>query len=189
MSASVKTYDFTMDAGASAQVFAVGTYFRIQTCTGALSVVGEFGEVSPILAGQGLKNSPFTRLQLKNLTAFPNSGSIIVASDEFVDQQMVLSGVVSTNQNNFSNVSQNDVTVTTSSNQVLAARAARRYLLIQNKNASGNVSLSLSGSAVLGGGISLPPGGMYEPLVCGNGAINAIGDLASNPNLLVLEGY
>jgi len=189
MSVSVKTYDFTMDAGGSAQVLAVGTYFRIQTCTGALSVVGEFGEVSPILAGQGLKDSPFTRLQLKNLTAFPNSGSIIVASDEFVDQQMVLSGVVSTNQNTYSNVGQNDVTVTTSSQQILAARAARRALVIQNKNTSGSIWLSLTGPAVVGSGIELQPKGYWEPLVCGNGAISAIGDIASNPNLLVLEGY
>lgn len=193
MSVSVKTYDFTMAAGGSVQILAVGTYFRIQTCTGALSITGEFGEASPISAGQGLKDSPFTRLQLKNLTAFANSGTIIVASEEFVDQQMVLSGVVQTSSTPVAGIAYSDVTVVSSAggSLLLNPRANRRYLLIQNKSTTGSIWISTGGNTpFVGQGIYLPPGGIFEQ---DNGALiyqfNAIGDIGSNPNVLVMEGW
>jgi hypothetical protein len=97
MSVSVKTYDFTMPAGGAFQIQAVGSYFRIQTTTGPVRVQGEFGDLSPLYAGQGIKDSPFTRLNLTNLSAVAITGSVIVADAEFVDQQMVLSGSVNSN--------------------------------------------------------------------------------------------
>jgi hypothetical protein len=95
MSVSVKTYDFTMPAGGAFQIQAVGSYFRIQTTTGPVRVQGEFGDLSPLLAGQGIKDSPFTRLMFTNLSAVSITGTVIVADKEFVDQQMVMSGTVS----------------------------------------------------------------------------------------------
>ncbi|WP_310611647.1 hypothetical protein [Limnohabitans sp.] len=95
MSVSVKTYDFTIPAGGSVQIQAVGTYFRIQSSTGPISVTGEFGEVAPLMQGQGIKDSPFTRLQLRDLSGSMCVGKVIVASSEFIDQQMVLSGSLS----------------------------------------------------------------------------------------------
>lgn len=85
-----------MPAGGALQIQAVGSYFRIQNTTGPVRVQGEFGDLSPLIAGQGIKDSPFTRLMLTNLSALPITGSVIVADKEFVDQQMVMSGSVIT---------------------------------------------------------------------------------------------
>lgn len=81
-------------------------------------------------------------------------------------------------------------TVTTTSAQLNAANAARRYLLIQNNDASGIVYVRLDGTtATAANGIRIPAGGSLE--LAGfvpNGAITAIGSLPSNANVIVVEG-
>lgn len=81
-------------------------------------------------------------------------------------------------------------TVTTASAQLVAALATRNYLLVQNKDASGNIYLKFgAGAATADNGIRIGPGGSYEQN-CNvtTGAITAIGDIASNPNIVVVEG-
>lgn len=81
-------------------------------------------------------------------------------------------------------------TVTNASAQLLAANAARRFLLVQNKDASGNIWVTLDGSAATAGnGVKISPGGSlildtYAP----TGEIRAIGDIASNVNIVTVEG-
>lgn len=81
-------------------------------------------------------------------------------------------------------------TVTNASGQVLAANASRRYLLIQNNDTAGNVFVRLDGvAATVSTGIKLVPGASLE--VQGftpTGAIYAIGDIASNANVVAVEG-
>ena len=83
-------------------------------------------------------------------------------------------------------------TVTNASAQLLAANAARRYLLIQNNDAAGNIFVRLDGGvATVGTGVKIPFGGSYEIGVGGytpTGAIVAIGDIASNANIVTVEG-
>lgn len=85
---------------------------------------------------------------------------------------------------------QAQATVTNASGQLLAAKAARRYLLIQNKDASGDIYVNLTGAAATtANGIKIAAGGSYE---CQGyqptAAITAIGSLASNANIVVVEG-
>ena len=171
MSASVKTYDFAMPAGGSFQVQAVGSYFRVMTSTGAIGVIGEFGEVSPLSQGQGLKDSPFTRLQLKNLsTSASCNGTIIVASDEFIDQQMVLSGDVSvTPSSKISSASGGSYPLTTSASTTpwSGITASNKAFIVINGNATANVFIAPP-NAPSSAGIKITPGSYFykEGLLC-----------------------
>lgn len=80
-------------------------------------------------------------------------------------------------------------TVTNSSTQLLAANAARNYLLVQNRDASGAIYLNFgAAAATTNNGVLIPAGGFYEPGVIPTDAIQAIGSIASNANVLTVEG-
>lgn len=80
--------------------------------------------------------------------------------------------------------------VTNASAQLLAAKADRRYLLIQNKSASGTIWLNVAGvAATQANGIKIDPNGQWERSdFIFPGAITAIGDLAANPDVVIVEG-
>lgn len=81
-------------------------------------------------------------------------------------------------------------TVTNISAQLVAANAARRYLLIQNNDTAGIVYVRVDGTAVVTGfGIKIAPGASYELQgFVPTGAIHAGGSIASNANVVVVEG-
>lgn len=81
-------------------------------------------------------------------------------------------------------------TVTNASGQLRAANAARRYLLIQNNDASGDVFIRLDGAtATVANGIKIAAGQALELTnYAPTGAITAIGSIVSNANVIVVEG-
>lgn len=85
---------------------------------------------------------------------------------------------------------QQAATVTNASSQLRAANVARRYLLIQNNDATGVIFVRLDGgTATAATGLRITAGGSIE--LAGfvpNGAITAIGSIASNANVVVVEG-
>lgn len=81
-------YDFTTSANGTMVVFAAGSYFRILSSTGAIQVGGEFGQIGPLLAGQGLRNKQFSSITIKDLTGNANKGIIIVGDQDFVDDRI-----------------------------------------------------------------------------------------------------
>lgn len=84
-----KPYDFTLAAGGSQVILAEGEYFRVQSATGAIDVTVEgAGTLPGLLSGQALKDTPFKRLVLRDASGAPNSGTILVASQEFVDNRL-----------------------------------------------------------------------------------------------------
>lgn len=85
---------------------------------------------------------------------------------------------------------QSQKTVTNASAQLLAANAQRRYLLIQNNDASGDVYINLTGvAATTANGIKIAAGGSYECQgFAPTAAITAIGSIASNANVVAVEG-
>lgn len=87
-------------------------------------------------------------------------------------------------------VTQTQKTVTSAAAELLAAKVGRRYLLIQNNDVTGIVYLNLSGAAAVGSGIKIAPGGSYvaDASFCPGNAISAIGSIASNANIAVIEG-
>lgn len=81
-------------------------------------------------------------------------------------------------------------TVTNASTQMLAANAARAYLLIQNNDTSGIIYVNLTGAAATtSNGVKLGPGASLEIAgKCPNAAITAIGSLATQSNVIAVEG-
>lgn len=81
-------------------------------------------------------------------------------------------------------------TVTNASAVLVAANAARQSLIIQNKDAAGSIYLRFgAAAAVIADGIEIGPKGFYEASgVVDVQEIRAIGSIASNANVIVVEG-
>ena len=80
-------------------------------------------------------------------------------------------------------------TVANTEGQLLAANSVRNYLLIQNKDASGDVYVTFGAApATTAAGVKIAAGGFYEPSVVPTDQIRAIGSIASNANVVVVEG-
>lgn len=79
-------------------------------------------------------------------------------------------------------------TVTNSSTTILAANTARKNLLIQNNDTSGIVYLNFTTTATTAH-LKLSPGqSLYLVGVVPTTAVRAIGSIASNANVVVIEG-
>ena len=133
------------------------------------------------------RTGSFDRVQITSATTQALQFVIRLGADAFYDKPPTGSVVV---QNVNGAFSQAQKTVTNASAQMLAANTARRYLLIQNKDASGDIYLNLTGAAATtANGILVPAGGSLElqGFVC-TGAVFAIGSIASNANVVSVEG-
>lgn len=79
-------------------------------------------------------------------------------------------------------------TVTSSSTTILAANTARKSLLIQNNDASGIVYVNFTTAATTAH-LQIKPGfSLYLVGVVPTTAVRAIGSIASNANVVVIEG-
>ena len=88
MSKTFRYYDFTLTAGGSQVLLVEAAYFRVQSATGAVDVSVEgFGTLPGLLVGQGIKDTPFKRLVIRDASGAANLGTILVASQEFVDNR------------------------------------------------------------------------------------------------------
>lgn len=81
-------------------------------------------------------------------------------------------------------------TVTSASASMVAANSARKYLLIENDSLTGTIYVNTAGAAAtVANGITIGPGESFEfANFVPTGQIFAIGDIGSNPNILVVEG-
>lgn len=124
---------------------------------------------------------------LLNMSGAAMTGKITLGAGDVTDNSIVGTVALSNTCGAFTQAQE---AVTTASAQLLAANAARRYLLIQNKDATGNIWVTLDGAAATTvKGVKVAPGGSYELQgYVPNGAINAIGDIASNTNVVAVEG-
>lgn len=85
---SVTFYPFNMAAGQAFVLPAEGEYFRIQSSAGSVSVTIEgSGTLPDLQAGQGIKNTPFKRLILRDTSGAANSGIILVGTEDFIDNR------------------------------------------------------------------------------------------------------
>lgn len=107
--------------------------------------------------------------------------------------------VVPTNSTSISGTIQNDPprsswtntqkTVTTTAAQLVASNANRKYLLIQNKDASGSIYVTFNATATVANGVLIGPGASYElNSNVSTDSVSAIGSIASNANIVVVEG-
>ena len=183
-----KIYTLTLTANSTQNLLVAGEYFKILGATGAIDVLGDFGKIEGIGAGQGLEKTPFRGLTFTDRSGSSNTLRIFIGDENFIDG---LTGNVAITTNKAPTVSSptnTAATVTNGSGLLMSANVNRQKLLIQNKDASGTLYLSYSSPATALNGIRVVPGGNYEPAVTETCAIYAIGDIASNVNILVVEG-
>jgi len=152
----------------------------------------ELGEIQALLPGVeavlgDLKDAEpsFTQVQIDALGADTISFGIGNGQVRYNRSQ---GNVAITNLNGAVTQSQN--TVANTAGTLVAANATRRYLLIQNKDGTGNVFINFTTTATVANGIKIAPGGsfMADSSFCPNNVISAIGDIASNANVIVVTG-
>lgn len=180
-------YDLTIASGATANLLVTGDYFKIMSASGPVSVRSDFGELSGLIAGQGLEDTPFKFLTIRNQLGASNNVRIFVGDEKFIDG---MSGAVAISTNAMPTASGHTNTAATVTNVAAlldAANTGRKYLAVQNNSATGTLYLGFAAGVTAANGIKVVPGGFWEPLCVPTGAIYAIGDIASNPNIVIVE--
>lgn len=172
-------------------------FFRLMQAVGPVTVEyyrngAEVAEGTNVLAGyaeQFVDTGGFDKFAITNVYGATQSITFATRLGNVVSYDTPPNGnVIITNTGGA--FTQAQATVTNASGQLAAANPARRFLLVQNNDASGNVYVTVDGSAATTAkGILLPPGGSMEiSNFVPTGQVNAIGSIASNANVIVVEG-
>lgn len=184
----------TMTAGQRLEFYERGDFFRLMAATGTVvidyyrngALVAEAENVGAGYA-ERFMNDGFDRVAITSATAQTIQIAIRLGNEIFYDTPPV-GNVAITNVNGaFTNT---QVNVTNASGTIKAANPARRYLLIQNKDATEDIFVRLDGGgASAATGVKISAGGSYELTnFVPNGAITAIGNIVSNTNVVIVEG-
>lgn len=196
----MQTYEQTFASATTWEMNVSGSYFATLDCTKNVNVrfykggtLLDLGEIKGLAAGlevsMGIGGSAaFDRVQIDvqagdtvkigigNGQARYNRGAATVTVSQNTQTQTAL----------FDNLQK---TVTNASGVLLAANLARQYLLIQNKDTAGNLYVSFGKAATVANGVRVIPGGAFELVgTQTTQEINCIGDIASNANVITLEG-
>jgi len=183
-------YEETIGAGLVSTRLFSGAYFNILSSTGAIDVRTDKVNLKGLIAGQGFEKQPFTRLEITDASGATNTIRYVIADEGFIaglTGNMTISSIVPVQSGSFVNA---QATVTNASAQIVAANAARKYLAIQNNDTVGIVYIGFGAAAVTAAnGLKIAPGGSYELSdVQSTQAIRAIGSIASNANVVTVEG-
>lgn len=186
----------TFAAGESKEYAEENDFFRVLEASGLLSLIfyfngKEISRAENINEGFSEKflTERFNKVLITNKAAVSQDIQFVARLGHEVEYNKTPVGdVIVTNVNGA--FSQSQKTVTNASAQLLAANPARRYCLIQNNDASGDVYVTLDGTAATTAkGIKIAAGGSYEVQNFNpTGAIFAIGSIASNANVVTVEG-
>ena len=186
----------TFAAGESKEYAEENDFLRVLEATGLLSLIFYFNgkEVSRaenIKEGYSEKflTERFNKVLITNKEATAQDIQFVARLGHEVEYNKTPVGDVNIT-NTTGAFAQSQKTVTNASTQLLSANPARRYFLIQNNDAIGDVYVTLDGTAATTAkGIKIAAGGSYE---CQNfnpsGEIFAIGSIASNAIVVVVEG-
>lgn len=186
MNSDTRVFPFVIAAGGMQLLPVTGEKFLVKTTTGPVNVRWTGGELSALEAGQGYNvRKGFAQLTLTNSGAGAITGTIQIADDDFIDNRIAGSVSISGGTTFVPTAP----AVTNVSGVLLAANASRKYQLIQNNHATGNIWLGFGVPAVVGVGVQVKAGGNIDTGVFAHvGAINAIGDVANNTLVAVIEG-
>ena len=180
-------YDLAIAAGAAANLLVHGDYFKIMAATSPVTIRSDFGELKDLIAGQGLEDTPFSYLTIVNTSGSTNTVRVFIGDEKFIDG---MSGAVAISSNAAARdaFTHTTATVTTTAANAIAA-GTRDFLLIQNKSASGTIWVNFGGTATQANGLRILPGQSWETgISCPQGAVSCIGDIASNPDVLIISG-
>lgn len=183
-----------INAGQRLEFYEPGDFFRLLGAVGPLDVTyyragKEIAKAEGIGEGYAEKfeRGEFDRFAITSATA--QAIQFVVRLGNVVSYDTPPNGDV-TITNTGGAFTQAAANVTNASAQLLAAKATRRYLLIQNNDVNGDVFVNLTGAAATtANGIKIGPGGSYECQgYAPTGAVTAIGSIAANANVIVVEG-
>lgn len=198
----MQTYSQTFTSATTWELNVSGKYFATLECTLPVNVrfykggkLLELGEIKGLLGGLEVtlgdiadREAAFDRVQIDvqtgdtvkvgigNGQARYNRGQ---ASVNVITGRAPQSGAFVNTQR----------TVTNASAQLLAANANRQYLLIQNKDAQGDIYVTFGAAATAGNGIRIEAGGNFTMEgTQSTQAVYAVGTVANNANVLTVEG-
>lgn len=179
-----RNYPFEIAPGGMQRIPVAGEKFIVRQTTGPVNVRWERGYLTNQVDGQGYNTGPVSWLSLTNDGAATITGIVLMADEDAIDNR--IAGTVSVR--NGATFVNSAPAVGIASAQLVAANAARTYLLMQNNHATSTVSINFSGAATMANGLLIRPGGYWEsPVSVPIGAINAIADVA-NASFIVIEG-
>lgn len=89
MARTAKIYAFSLAANASQTILAEGSFYRIQSSTSTVEVTRNTGSSLDLLAGQGEKDAEFNRLTIRDRSGAANTGLILIADNNFVDDRVI----------------------------------------------------------------------------------------------------
>lgn len=193
----MRTITHNAAAGSAVSFYEIGNYFHLLETTGPVDI--RFYKNGAIFAEASSMEGGFFSQPLNGFDAIEiasaSAQTIKFAVSDGTGGYNRSMGTVTVS--NFPNqpgtqgaTTQAAATVTNASGTLLAARPARRLLIVQNNHATGNIFVTTGGSAAtVANGIKIAPGGLimldvFAPVA----AINAIGDIANNTAVIVVEG-
>jgi hypothetical protein len=199
----MQTYSQTFAADQTWELNVAGKYFTTLQCNQAVNVRFfkggkklDLGDITSLLAGLEVTlgniddlEPAFDRVQIDVKAG--DTVQVGIGNGQARYNRANASVNVLTNKQPQSGVFANtQKTVTNSSTQLVAANTSRQYLLIQNKDTTASVWVNFGASAAtVANGVLIGPKGTYEMNTTqSTQAIQAIGDVASNANVVVLEG-
>lgn len=197
----MQTYRQTFAAAQTWELNVPGKYFTTLECTLSVNVrfylggkMLDMGEIKGLLAGLEVTlgeiddtQPAFDRVQIDVQAG--DTVQIGIGNGQARYNRGAATVTVSQNSQTKATFSNTAKTVTTASAQMVADNAARQYLLIQNKDATGNVWVNFGAAATQANGVKIAPGGAWETSsVTPTNAVHAIGDIASNANIVLVEG-
>lgn len=191
----MQTFAQTFAAPKTWELNVTGSYFTTLQCTNPINVrfykggqLLDLGDIRGLLAGLEVFEVKFDRLQI-DVTAADTVQIGIGNGNARYNRQNITTTITQNKQPITSGMVNAAKTVTSASAQILAAKADRQYLLVQNKDTAGNLYLAFGTAATLANGVLIGPGGSFEmPGTQSNQAVFAIGDIASNANITTVEG-
>lgn len=197
----MQTYSQSFASATTWEMNVSGSYFTTLECSQSVNVrfykggkLLDLGEIKGLLAGLEVSmpgeggGAAFDRVQIDVQAG--DTVKIGIGNGQARYNRAQASVTVVTNTQPQSALFDNqNKTVTNASAVMLAANPLRQYLLVQNKDAGGNLFLSFGKAATAANGVRVIPGGAFELIgtQCTQ-AIHAIGDIASNANIVTVEG-
>lgn len=183
-----------ISAGQVEEIAAVGSYLRIKSASAPLLIEIDGGKSRfEVAKGGSAKLMPFTRFSVSHASPVDQAVVIAIGGEGEEQTEGVMTGEVAVN--NLRTISQSQAasatrrTVAQVSGAIVSANPNRAFLCIQNQDDVGTIWISPT-TVAPGTGWRLGPGECLEFSggIVFTGAMSAISDAASNPNILVLEG-
>lgn len=173
------------------EVWQTGKFFRMLASSGACRVEffsnGSLQSVVDNVQGGFWRESDetFDRVRVTDMSGGSNTVEIVTDMAKIGYDRLSISGaVVVEPTRSASGLIATTAIVTTISSVLRTSEAHRKWLMIQNRDAVGNIYVVFGNVATIATGIKIGPGQTWESgLICPTASVQAIGDVASNPNV------